>query len=413
MSQEISKQNEKNWFFFLSLALLLGVLLRLSFPGDIEYKEDERFMFEAGQKIGVSETWPLLGMHSGAGIPNPGMSVWIFVLLSKISHVSTPPQLARAVQLLNILALFALAFFSLRVLPQTERRPWFWATAFTAVSPLAVVFQRKIWAQSTLPLFCMLLWIAWHYRQKRIGAFFWGLIGICLGQIHLSGFIFAAGVFLWTIFHDRRTKWGFWLLGSLFGAIPLIPWLQAMVTQQGHGFNWLIFLTVFYPKYWIYWVSDALGLGLANSLKTVHYLDFLRYPLMGGTGTYLVAIAHVVIIVNVVLILISIKKNRSFSLIFQDNSETGLATNAVLLGSGVVMSLMVVNICRQYLIVTFPFEWIWLSRMGLCDSRLGQRYLFIIWIAQFVISVSFLFYIHVNHGDSLGDYGIAYQFQTK
>jgi hypothetical protein len=413
MSQTISKPKEKNWLMFLSLALLLGVLLRLSFPCDIEYKEDERFMFEAGQTIGITKPWPLLGMHSGAGIPNPGMSVWIFVLLSKISHASTPPQLARAVQLLNILALFTLAFFSFRVLPRPERLPWFWATAFAAVSPLAVVFQRKIWAQSTLPLFCMLLWIAWHYRQKRAGAFFWGLIGICLGQIHLSGFIFAAGVFLWTIFHDRRARWGFWFLGSLFGTIPLIPWLQTMVTQQSHSFNWLIFLTIFYPKYWIYWVSDALGLGLANSLKTVHYMDFLRYPLIGDTGTYLVAVAHAAIIVSVILILISIRKTGGFSRIIKDTSETGLATNAVLLGSGVVMSLMVVNICRQYLIVTFPFEWVWLSRMGLCDSRWGQRYLFMLWIAQLIISVSFLIYIHVSHGDSLGDYGIAYQFQTK
>src|SRR5665213_1339053 len=338
MSQKIAKSNEKNWLFFLSLALLLGVLLRLSFPGDIEYKEDERFMFEAGQKIGA-EAWPRLGMHSGAGIPNPGMSVWILVLLSKISHASTPPQLAQAVPLLTILALFTLAFFSFRVFPRPERLPWFGASAFAVVSPLAFVFQRKIWSQSTLPLFCMLLWIAWHYRQKRAGAFFWGLIGICLGQIHLSGFIFAAGVFLWTVFHDRRARWGFWFLGSLLGAIPLIPWLQTMVTQQGHGFNWFIFLTIFYPKYWLYWVSDALGLGLANSLKTVHYMDFLRYPLIDGTGTYLVAIAHAAIVISVILILISIKKTGGFSLLIKDASETGLATNAVLLGSGVVMTL--------------------------------------------------------------------------
>ncbi|HEY5037615.1 MAG TPA: hypothetical protein VIJ93_00925, partial [bacterium] len=300
-----------------------------------------------------------------------------------------------------------------RLVPKAERLLWCWATAFAAVSSTLVVWNRKISSPSTFPLFCMGFWISWHYRQKRAGAFFWGLIGACLGQIHMSGFMFAAGVFLWTVFHDRRAKWGSWFLGSLVGVIPMIPWLQYMVAQPGHGFNWLIFLSMFYPKYWIYWVSDALGLGLANSLKTIHYLDMLRYPLIGGTATYLCAIAHVAIIVCVILILVSVRKKKGFFLGIRDTSETGLGINSVMFGAGILMSITIVNICRHYLLVTFPLEWVWLSRMGLGDKRVGQRYLLVIWIAQLIISVSFLLYIHINHGDTQSDYGITYQFQAK
>ena len=77
------------------------------------------------------------------------------------------------------------------------------------------------------------------------------------------------------------------------------------------------------------------------------------------------------------------------------------------------MALTVVNICRHYLIMTFPLEWVWLSRMGLNDKRFGQRYLFVIWIGQLIISISFLLYIHINHGDTLSEYGIPYGFQPK
>jgi hypothetical protein len=63
--------------------------------------------------------------------------------------------------------------------------------------------------------------------------------------------------------------------------------------------------------------------------------------------------------------------------------------------------------------MSFPMEWVWLSRLGLRDQRFGQRYLLIIWIAQLFISVMFLAYIHINHGDPMGHYGIAYQFQSK
>ena len=121
MSETVTKTNRKGWLAFLSLALLLGVILRLSFPGDIEYKDDEKYMFGATQKIGITESWPLLGMPSGVKVNNPGMSVWIFVVLSRVTRASAPPELARAVQLLNILALFVLASFSLYLLPEPEK----------------------------------------------------------------------------------------------------------------------------------------------------------------------------------------------------------------------------------------------------------------------------------------------------
>ena len=75
------------------------------------------------------------------------------------------------------------------------------------------------------------------------------------------------------------------------------------------------------------------------------------------------------------------------------------------------MSLLGINILRHYLIMSFPLEWVWLSRMALRDLRLGQRYLMIIWIAQLIISATFLIYIHLNHGAPLADYGTAYQYQ--
>ena len=76
------------------------------------------------------------------------------------------------------------------------------------------------------------------------------------------------------------------------------------------------------------------------------------------------------------------------------------------------MTLSCVEIFRHYLIMTYPLEWVWLSRLSLRDSRWGRTYLAALWLAQLLITVSFLFYIHTTHGDPSSDYGIAYQFQT-
>ena len=56
-------------------------------------------------EVGRSEGWPAVGMHSSTGIPNFGMSVWVFVALGRAFAVQTPPDLARAVAVCSILAM--------------------------------------------------------------------------------------------------------------------------------------------------------------------------------------------------------------------------------------------------------------------------------------------------------------------
>jgi hypothetical protein len=405
------KPDGKKRTAFLVLALLAGAVLRLSFPGDIEYKGDERYMFEAARRIARTGSWPSLGMVSGVGLRNPGMSVWVFGILEKITRASTPPELARAVQLLNLLGLLGLAFFSLRILPAPEREPWCWATAFAAVNPFAVLFQRKIWAQCTLPFFCVVLWTAWHYRRTKAGAFLWGLVGVCAGQVHLSGFFLAAGLFLGALIWDRRARWGAWLAGSLLGAVPLVPWLGYLAARPGGGFEWKDLLWLLYPKYWFYWATDSLGLGLVYFIKTRDFFDFLRYPLVGGRGTYLVAACHAVIIVGAALILVWAKRSGGWRG-KRDSSDTWLALWSVLGAAGVLMTLTCTEVCRHYLIMTFPLEWVWLGRLGLRGGPGGRRCLAALWAAQLLISILFLVYLHVNHGDPSGNYGVAYQFQA-
>ena len=413
MDEHLMDMRGKGWRAFLCLSLLIGAFLRLSFPGDIEYKADEKYMFEAARNIADTGNWPPLGMTSGVGVVNPGLSVWVFGVLAHLTGTATPPDLARGVQFLNIAALFLLAFFSLKIVEEAERQPWLWATALAAVNPFAVLFHRKIWAQDTLPFFCVLFWMAWHYRHKRAGAFLWGLIGICLGQIHMSGFFLAAGVFLWTVYREKRLNWLPWLAGSFLGAVPLIPWLQYLLSHPGRGFDWANLKWILYPKFWFYWITDSLGMGLNYSLKTHQFMDLMRYPLAGEMGTYLVGISHIAVMATGVLIVLSAKKAGKVWSGVGNSTETGTVLSAVFIVTGVLLTLSCVQLMRHYLIITFPLEWVWLARLALLDRKRGGKYLGMIWVAQLVISIGFLGYIHVNHGDPLGDYGVTYDAQPK
>src|SRR5437868_8153218 len=66
---------------FVVAALVLGAFLRFAWLADMEYKGDERWTFERTQHVPGVDPWPALGMPSSVGLLNPGLSLWVFVVL--------------------------------------------------------------------------------------------------------------------------------------------------------------------------------------------------------------------------------------------------------------------------------------------------------------------------------------------
>ncbi len=419
-------------FWFFSLALLAGTVLRLIWPADMEYKLDEQYMFD--RVIGFGhEAWDWLGMPNTVGVRNPGLSIWVFIALGKLFGVVTPPDLVQAVQIVNVLSMILLVPFVFRLIPETDREPWFWGIALLAVNPIAVLYERKIWAQSILPIFVLLFLVCWWLRSRRTGAFFWGLVGAALGQIHMSGFFFAFGMMLWALFFDRRkVRWLFWLAGSALGALPMIPWIHYFLNRPSSGrailfgFNELIQL-----KYWVFWITTPLGLHLGNALGVSNgnglfqqLGDFFRYPVIAGQATYAVGAGHLLLAASGIWVLTegirSILYDRRHhhtrwtATWIGRSSETAFTQNAVLWGYGLVITCATVAMRRFYLIITYPFQYIWLARMALSRRpQTGRTVLIVILLAEFLVSASFLHYIHKNGGASQGDYGTAYRLQAR
>ncbi len=155
------------------------------------------------------ERWTAQSGHEPLGFSGPEQA--------HLRH--DPTSLARAVQILAIAAIGVLVWFSYRCVPSGEREPWLWAAAILSVNPLAVLFERKIWPPSVLPIFVSFMLIAWWKRERFWGAFAWGLIGAWIGQIHMGAFFFAGGFAAWALLFDRKqVAWRGWLAGSFLGA---------------------------------------------------------------------------------------------------------------------------------------------------------------------------------------------------
>jgi hypothetical protein len=345
---------------FLVLLFFTGCLLRLILPGNMEYKYDEMLMFHFSQRMVDTGSWEWLGMQSGAGIRNPGVSMWLFGVFALVAK--TPIAMMSCVAITNILALFLWLTFVFRKIPGDERETWLWGIVLAAVSPLAILFSRKIWAQDILPFFTFLTLLGLFNRDKFWGGIVWGFFGAILGQIHMSGFFFALGLFVVTALLDYKsqnnTKWLAWFVGSALGLFLLIPWI-IHVLDVGGAQN-LALINVLVPKFYYFFVNDAFGIGLEYSMGR-EFIKFLMGPYIGDVPTLLVGFLHAILFFYLVktifqlpiLITGAYTKFITFKWSFLDQVLFG-----ILFGLGICMTLSGIRVHPHYLIIASPFMYL-------------------------------------------------------
>ena len=395
----------------------LGCLMRLLWPADMEWKADEEEIHALAVESAEQGTLPGIGIRSAGGIVNPGLSAGVFSLIARFS--ADPLHMVAVVQWANVLALLAAFLFAWRSLQGEERENWYAGLTLAAVNPLAILFSRKIWAQDLLPVFCILMLLGHRQRGKWWGAALWGLAGALIGQVHMSGFFLAFGLFLITLLHDRanglRTSWPAWCIASVLGVLPMIPWIQhlASAEQATNASAW----NMIQLNFFLYWLIDPAGLDLMYSLRD-EFWSFLREPLVAGVPTWLVAVAHLVLagvlffVVRAAVVLVRrtflrIRALRGWRQFFTGMSYTGMWYWSILLGIGILVPLAGITTFQHYLICTFPFAYLFMARMLRARPLVFRTAL----IAQLFVSACFLWYIHRNGGAPEGDYWITYRAQ--
>lgn len=411
------------WLLPLAAVLLAGAALRLIAAEDMEYKADEIWTFERTQPS-PERPFPWLGMPSSAGMDNPGMSVWVFMALGKLFCVDDPVGLARVVQWLNVAAILLQVAFAWRYVPWPDREFWLWSAALMCVNPLAVLFHRKIWPPSVLPIFILTFLVAWWFRERRFSAFAWGLIGAVIGQIHMGGFHFAAAAVVWTWWlGGKRTAWKSWAAGSALGALPMIPWIKYLIdthgTRPAANIKWE---HIFEAKFWLRWFSEPFGWGLDYSLGD-DFTDYLSQPVIAGQPTWLIGALHAAAIVSAVWLLVRIYRQRRMLLgaaaRVQLRLPTVMAQDIAMWGYGILLTLTLTPIHRHYMIIAYPLEFLWVARMALGAqpdhsrrAMTGRALLAGMCVVQLLISASFLGYVHVKQ-QIRGDYGPVYRAQIE
>ena len=404
----------------VALAIAAGAALRLIFPTDIEWKADEQWSYLHAAQMLRTGAWPPVGMPSSVGAPNPGLSLWVFAGLDRLFDVRSPPDLARAVAMLNIAALVAFAAFAVT---RKNREPWLWAVALWAVNPVAIILERKIWPPSTLPLAAVALYWAWTLRRRWPAAFVWGALGALMAQVHMGVALLALALAAWTFASDGRAfPWRAWLAGSLAGVLPAIPWLLAMA---GHGAGARIHLTAPSVSFYMRWATQFLGYGAQYTLGKAGFADFLAGPRIAGLATHLLGALQAVLIILAIVALVRgartlVGKGGALpvrTLLLGDSDETVLIT-AALWGYGGLLTLTTfvgAGSYRHYMIVITPIMALWTATAVLWSDGGWKRgraraILAALCVGQAALSLGLLDYLH-REGGVRGEFGVSWRAQ--
>src|SRR4051812_45906603 len=112
----IAFMNQRLFLFFIVAA---GIMMRLVWLSDMEWKSDEKWMYEKAHEAAQAKVFPVAGMQSGGGIVNPGMSVGAFAMIA--SFTDDPLSMNRVVQIINVIAILCFLFFAFYYVKGGER----------------------------------------------------------------------------------------------------------------------------------------------------------------------------------------------------------------------------------------------------------------------------------------------------
>ncbi|HRQ12893.1 MAG TPA: glycosyltransferase family 39 protein [Promineifilum sp.] len=204
------------------LILIIAAVTRLGRPDLTEFKADEgRLMTLALEMAGGEFAWR--GISSSTGFPNAPMSVWLYALPLRLwPH---PYAATLFTGLLGVAAVGGTYWLT--------RRYWGVRAAAVAalmltVSPWAIIFSRKIWAQDLLPFFA----VGWAigatlaFVEGRKAFLLLHLVCLAIAvQIHPAAFGLVPATLLFLLVFRRRVDWRYVFLGGGLAALTAAPFL--------------------------------------------------------------------------------------------------------------------------------------------------------------------------------------------
>jgi len=215
----------------LLFILFLAGWMRLGRGDVVEYFHDDAMLATLALEMADGGRFPLTGILSSTGIPNPPTGVYLMAIPFSLS--SDPHFAVHFIMLLNVLGvgllwLLAHRYFGARIAGI--------AGLLYAINPWAVLFSRKIWAQDFhTPLILLgLLLLLYGFWEERRGWFSIAAQSLSLPlllfafQIHFAAWALFPLILIVLWFGRKRVSWRSMVLAVLLSVVAVLPYLTGL-----------------------------------------------------------------------------------------------------------------------------------------------------------------------------------------
>jgi len=217
----------RDWLILILILIVAG-MMRLGEPNVVEFSHHDAMLSTLAQEMVRGQNFPLTGIISSVGIPNPPMSVYTMAIPFAIN--SNPTFAILFVMLLNVAGVGILWWITHRYFGRTTALI---AGFAYALSPWAILYSRKIWAQDFHTPFVLLAFAlalyGWEQSpdtiRRKVAQIFALPILIWALQIHFAAWLILPAFFVWLVV--RRQYISLSLLGMSFvlTLLVLLPYL--------------------------------------------------------------------------------------------------------------------------------------------------------------------------------------------
>ncbi len=383
--------------------IVAGILLRFIWLDDMEWKWDEQWMWLHSSDWAKNKIWPDLGVMSGGGIVNTGVSTWPFIIFRYLNL--SPVGMVWAVAIMNVVGI-GIFYLSLIQWNPKWKHLILPGIAIASTHLLHIIFSRKIWAQDLLPFFTSIAFWGFVNRKSWIGIFAWALgLGLAM-QVHMSGFYLAASMILTAIWYDGGVKTSFtwvWKLSMflVWALLPSLNWAFHVISHAGKSSTSI--LNIFKFEFFIRFISDVVGINIVYSLgKTTP--EFLKAPY-----SYLNLIFLLILCGIFLFVVYKLFKVKTLRTTIWNDKESKFLLWAYIILPAFFFTISGINVRDHYLIVLFPMIQILFT---IVVNEINPKFISWILVCQFWVSSNFLMFVH-NNPNIKGDYGVPFSEQAK
>jgi hypothetical protein len=212
-----------------------GAWLRFSNLALLEFKGDEAMALHLASKFVHGSGAPLAGLMSSVKVTNPPLFIYLLSPLVMISN--SPVFVSCCIAVLGLASVIACWHIGRKYYGVVAGLV---GAAMFAVSPWAVIYSRKIWAQDFVPVFATGAMWAVHALVvgKKPKAVFWALLlPLCVIQIHFSGLALTATVVAILLALRPKIDWRFAAAGVGIAVLITLPYLKFQSENQWADFR--------------------------------------------------------------------------------------------------------------------------------------------------------------------------------